>query len=61
MRKQQRIEKFRRDYINADMYLKWKILAGRRAKLSLRNIAEALNVPLTDVVNAWETILQDSR
>lgn len=60
-RKQKAINAFRYHYRNADVYLSWKIIAGKRMKLSLTEIAKALSVPITDVENAWYTLQQDAR
>ena len=52
---------FRYHYRNVDVYLSRKIIAGKRMKLSLTEIAKALSVPITDVKNAWDTLQQDAR
>jgi len=60
-RQQKALDAFKRKYQHADMFLGRKILAGKRAKLSLRKIAEALEIPVRDVEMEWNTILQDGR
>ncbi len=61
MRNQNKVDKFRRDYANAEIPLNRKILAGKRRRLSLEQIALALEIPLEEVEKEWGYILQDGR
>ena len=62
MTKKQRLRAFRREYRHdTKTYLNRKILAGKRLRLSLFDIARALEIPLPDVELEWDYIRQDAR
>lgn len=61
MRKQKAIDTFRRQYRTADMYLSLKILAGKRMRLSLGDIARALEIPVRDIELEMDILRQDAR
>lgn len=59
--KERTLQTFRHDFRNAEIYLSRKVLAGLRRKLSLRDIATALSLPVRDIEIEVDILRQDAR